>query len=140
MGSHAFDMTGCRGGAGATRGRGIMGSLDPHGFRRALRELGWEPACLVVAEAPLVRLMGLIPASHQVYETADTAPAMGFPRCRSIHTCFMRQPIDVAFLSAAGNVRAVWYGVAPWRVLACRDAVSVLERISPGDGGIHHAH
>lgn len=33
--------------------------LDPYGFRRALRELGWEPARLVVAERFVPRLRGL---------------------------------------------------------------------------------
>ena len=112
--------------------------LDPYGFRRALGELGWEPTRLVIAEAPLVRLMGMIPASRGGCDDA-APPAMGFPRCRSVHTCFMRCAIDVAFLSATGDVLAVCNDVAPWRVLACRGAASVIERITPQNGGVYGA-
>ncbi|MBM6682725.1 DUF192 domain-containing protein [Collinsella intestinalis] len=122
--------------------------LDPYGFRRALRELGWEPARLVVAERFVPRLRGLtgFPAPDAGAPAAPTAPdaaarkvprgdmrslAMGFPRCRSVHTCFMNYPIDVAFLDASGRAIEVHAAVGPWKVLSCPGAVSVLERPTP---------
>jgi len=55
------------------------------------------------------------------------------PRCRSIHTAFMRSAIDVVFLDRAGRVVALHPRVAPWRVVfAPRMTDSVLE-LPPGD-------
>ena len=105
-------------------------ALDPYGFRRALRMLGWEPACLVVAEAPLARLAGMIPRSYGAAGAPGEEVVMGFPRCHAVHTCFMHRALDIAFLSKTGEVLAVHRAVEPWRMLACRGAASVLERFS----------
>ena len=60
----------------------------------------------------------------------------------SVHTCFMRFPIDVVFLDTELEVLAVSTEVAPWRLRARRRARAVLELpageaarvgISPGD-------
>ena len=107
------------------------GALDPYGFRHAMTCLGWKSAHLVVANRPWTRLLGMIPRSYGVRNAHSEAVAMGFPRCRSIHTCFMRRALDVAFLSQTGEVLAVCREVAPWRVLSCREAASVIERIAP---------
>lgn len=50
-------------------------------------------------------------------------------RCNSIHTCFMRFPIDATFMDADGNVVKVVRNIPPWRwcVLGGRRAVKVLE-------------
>lgn len=50
-------------------------------------------------------------------------------RCNSIHTCFMRFPIDATFFDAQGNVVKVVKNIKPWRlcVLGGRRAVKVLE-------------
>jgi uncharacterized protein len=45
----------------------------------------------------------------------------------SIHTFFMRFPIDVVFLSRAGEVLKVSADVGPWRARSCRGAYAVLE-------------
>jgi uncharacterized membrane protein (UPF0127 family) len=45
----------------------------------------------------------------------------------SIHTFFMRFPIDVVFLSRDGEVLKVAREVKPWRTRSCRRASSVLE-------------
>ena len=50
--------------------------------------------------------------------------------CRDIHTFGMRFPIDVAFVSEAGEVLEVHRGIMPRRRLRCRKAVAVLERAS----------
>jgi uncharacterized membrane protein (UPF0127 family) len=36
--------------------------------------------------------------------------------CNSIHTCFMRYPLDVVFLSRDNMVVKVIYGMRPWRL------------------------
>lgn len=53
--------------------------------------------------------------------------ALLFPRCDSVHTAWMRVPIDVAFLAADGRVLEVRRSLGPWRVTRCRGAAAVLE-------------
>ena len=45
----------------------------------------------------------------------------------SIHTFFMRFPIDAVFLSRDGEVLKVAANVKPWRMSSCRRAYAVLE-------------
>lgn len=47
--------------------------------------------------------------------------------CASVHTCFMRYPIDVVFLDPAGRVLKVVEHLRPWRMAACRGARAALE-------------
>jgi uncharacterized membrane protein (UPF0127 family) len=61
----------------------------------------------------------------------------------SIHTFFMRMPIDLVFLDGGGRILKLCPDVAPWRIrLAPRGARRVLEmpagwcgrcRVAPGD-------
>lgn len=69
----------------------------------------------------LRRLTGLI-------GRAQLAPgtALLFPRCRSVHGCFMKRSIDVAFLGSDRRVLSV-AELAPWRVASDRRAEQVLE-------------
>ena len=75
-----------------------------------------------VADTPLPRMRGLLgrrelPADEGIL--LRPAP--------SIHTFFMRFPIDVVFLDAHLRVLRVAADVKPWRAAACRGARSVLE-------------
>ena len=45
----------------------------------------------------------------------------------SVHTCFMRFPVDIVFLDADLEVLAVAAEVKPWRARAKRGARAVLE-------------
>jgi uncharacterized membrane protein (UPF0127 family) len=54
------------------------------------------------------------------------------PRCSSVHTFFMRSPIDIVFLDAQGVALKVVTRAAPWRVFyGPRGTDSVLE-LPPG--------
>lgn len=121
------------GGAGPTRRRAGMGCkatrrpeprsiLDPWGFERALRILGWDSAPLVVATGFVQRLLGMT-------VRREGALVMGFPSCSSVHTCFMTRPLDIAFIDSRGRVLELHEGVRPWRFLRCRGASSVIERM-----------
>lgn len=55
------------------------------------------------------------------------APVM-LTRCRSIHTYGMRYPIDVAFVSGAGEALKVVRGMPPSGCSSCPGAECVLER------------
>lgn len=41
--------------------------------------------------------------------------ALFIARCTSVHTCFMRQAIDIVYLDAQGRITGLRPGVAPWR-------------------------
>jgi uncharacterized membrane protein (UPF0127 family) len=75
-----------------------------------------------VADTPWARMRGLIgrPAP---------GPARGLllRPASSIHTCFMRYPIDVVFLDAAFHALSVHHALPPWRVRSDRGACAVLE-------------
>ncbi|NBX77292.1 MAG: DUF192 domain-containing protein [Proteobacteria bacterium] len=43
--------------------------------------------------------------------------ALVFPKCNSIHTFFMKIPIDVIFVSETGKVIKVFPELRPWRLL-----------------------
>ena len=47
--------------------------------------------------------------------------------CESVHTWFMRFPIDIIYLDRKHKVRKVSRVVAPWRLSMCLLAHSVLE-------------
>lgn len=47
--------------------------------------------------------------------------------CESVHTCFMKFPIDLVYLDRKHRVRKVARAVPPWRFSICLRAHSVLE-------------
>jgi uncharacterized membrane protein (UPF0127 family) len=54
--------------------------------------------------------------------------------CESVHTFWMRFPIDLVYLDRNKKVKKVRSGVPPWRLSACLSAHSVLEFAS---GTVH---
>ena len=97
-------------------------------YVRALNRLGWSPEEFMVAESFGARLRGML---GRVPITADGLPlVMAFPRCSSVHTCFMAYPIDIAFIDCSGNILARYENVRPWRMCSCPGAWAVLERLS----------
>lgn len=69
------------------------------------------------------RLAGLIP-----YRQLPDGEGILLTPCNSVHTFFMRFPIDVAYLDRELRVLSVHANVKPWRVLlARRKAFHVLE-------------
>ncbi|MBZ5584159.1 MAG: DUF192 domain-containing protein [Acidobacteriia bacterium] len=47
--------------------------------------------------------------------------------CESVHTFFMKFPIDLVYLDKHNKVKKVRRAVPPWRLSACLTAHSVLE-------------
>ncbi len=69
------------------------------------------------------RFMGLMGRRH-----IDADEGVLFPKCNSVHTFFMRIPIDVVRLDAGGRVVKVEPNVAPWRLLMpSRETKHILE-------------
>jgi uncharacterized membrane protein (UPF0127 family) len=47
--------------------------------------------------------------------------------CESVHTFFMRFPIDLVYLDRNNKIKKVRSAVGPWRLSACLSAHSILE-------------
>jgi uncharacterized membrane protein (UPF0127 family) len=75
-----------------------------------------------VANRPWTRLRGLL--GHSGLEAGE---GMLFPRTGSVHTMFMRFPIDVVFLDAEMCVLSVREAVPAWRTVMERGAKATLE-------------
>jgi len=84
-------------------------------------------ARLWVAESAWERTRGLL---GRVRLAPDEA--MWLPRCRAVHTWFMRFAIDAVFVDADGRVARVAAGLGPWRVAWSREAVHTLEMPAGG--------
>lgn len=84
------------------------------------------PNCRV-ADDFLSRFKGLM---GQTSVPADGA--LFFPRCNSIHTFFMRMPIDVVFVDRNGMVQEVVASLAPWRMLIPRRHVKHTLELGAG--------
>ncbi len=92
---------------------------------------------VVVADSYWTRLRGLLGRSG-----LNPGEGLLLRPASSVHTAFMRFPIDVVFLDRDLTVLDVVEGVPPWRVKARRGARAVLELgageatrqgITPGD-------
>lgn len=97
-------------------------------FVAALDRLGWGGVDLEVEDAFLPRLLGFTVRSKCMRD--GRALVLAFPRCHAVHTCFMRFPLDIAFIDRRGEVLELHKDVRPWRFLSCPDASSVMERAS----------
>jgi len=76
----------------------------------------------VVANKMLPRMRGLLGRS-----SLPAGEGLLIRPAPSVHTFFMRFPIDVVFLSRSGEVLKVSADVGPWRARSCRGAYAVLE-------------
>ena len=57
----------------------------------------------------------------------DTNRGLIFYHTNSIHTCFMRFPLDVVFLDKNSRVVKIKRGLKPWRATICRKARVAVE-------------
>jgi uncharacterized membrane protein (UPF0127 family) len=75
-----------------------------------------------LADRPLARLRGLLGR-----EGLDSGEGLLLRPASSIHTFFMRFPIDVVFLDRALVVLEIHDTIDPWRAASQRGAKAVLE-------------
>jgi uncharacterized membrane protein (UPF0127 family) len=75
-----------------------------------------------VARSFVTRLRGLMGSS-----SLPIGSGILFRRTRSVHTHFMRFPIDVVFLDGENRIVSIVDRLRPWRGAASRRARSVLE-------------
>ena len=74
------------------------------------------------AMTPWRRMRGLLGQQR-----LDGAQALLISPCNSVHCIGMRYPIDVAYLSAQGDIVKLVPNLRPWRMSACAGARRVLE-------------
>ena len=71
------------------------------------------------AVADRVEVAGRLPArlaGLMLRRSFPPGSALVIPKCRQVHTCLVRFPIDLIFLDADGRVLGLEERVAPWRV------------------------
>ena len=76
----------------------------------------------VLADTALVRMKGLLGRA-----SLPSGRGILLRPASSVHTAFMRFPIDVVFLDRDNRVVKIAPEIAPWKVSAGRGAKSVLE-------------
>lgn len=109
-----------------------MSEVSPYiAYARALDALGWSPVEFKEAQAFGARLMGLMLASPATPEGLPVV--MAFAGCRSVHTCFMPYPIDIAFIDRSGYVLAFYPATGPWQIRSHPGAWAALERASKAE-------
>lgn len=81
-------------------------------FTQVKKQDGLLIARCQVADSFFSRFRGLMFRS-----TLNEDEAVLFPKCNSIHTFFMRFPIDVVFISSHGQVVDTVADLRPWRLL-----------------------
>jgi hypothetical protein len=75
-----------------------------------------------VADTSAKRRTGLLK-----HERLEPGEGLWIDPCESVHTFFMKFPIDLVYLDKHHRVRKVRSAVRPWRLSACLLAQSVLE-------------
>lgn len=75
-----------------------------------------------VADTSAKRRIGLLK-----HERLERGEGLWIVPCESVHTFFMRFPIDLVYLTRDHRVRKTRPAVKPWRMSACLPAHSVLE-------------
>lgn len=69
---------------------------------------------LKVADSFRIRALGLMGRADI---PADWGAGLFFPHCSTLHTCFMRFPLDVLFLGADMQPVGVQRDIPPWRAV-----------------------
>ncbi len=75
-----------------------------------------------VADTSAKRRTGLLK-----HERLDPGEGLWIVPCESVHTFFMKFPIDLVYLDKGKKVKKVRHAVPAWRMSACLTAHSILE-------------
>ena len=90
-----------------------------------------SPPCISVASGFWQRLKGLMWS-----RPLPLAQGLWIPRCASVHTLWMRYPLDVVYLDACGAVVKLVPGLKPWRTSWGGSAAT--QTLEMAAGGIAH--
>lgn len=78
--------------------------------------------CVEIADTSAKRRTGLL---HR--ERLEQGQGLWIVPCESVHSFFMKFPIDLVYLDRKNKVRRTRKAMAPWRISACLTAHSILE-------------
>jgi uncharacterized membrane protein (UPF0127 family) len=78
--------------------------------------------CLEVADTPSTRNKGLLGLTG-----LPSGGGLWIVPCSSVHTFFMKFPIDLVYIDRRKKVKKIRSRVGPWRLSACFFAHSILE-------------
>ena len=96
---------------------------QPNGLKIQNLTQGTEIAsCLEVADTPSTRNKGLLGRTG-----LPSGGGLWIVPCASVHTFFMKFPIDLVYIDRRKKVKKVRSRVGPWRLSACFFAHSILE-------------
>lgn len=82
----------------------------------------WVADKVDVAGSSSARRKGLLGRAH-----LDVGEGLWIVPCESVHTFWMKFPIDLIYLDRNKKVRKLRSAVRPWRMSVCWSAHSVLE-------------
>ena len=103
-------------------GLAAFACMDSH-FQIANRTRGTVLATrLEVADSGPRRTKGLLGRAG-----LNAGEGLWIVPCESVHTFFMRFPIDLVYLDRKNKVKKIRSNVGPWRISACLSAHSVIE-------------
>ena len=86
----------------------------------------------ILAERPQVAVTWWVRARGMIGRRFDAFDALILPRCRSVHTWWMRQPLDLVFVDGAGRILGLEPAAAPWRVLIGPRGTTTVIELPPG--------
>jgi hypothetical protein len=75
-----------------------------------------------VADSPKARNKGLLGRTGLL-----PGEGLWIVPCQSVHTFFMKFPIDLIYIDRNNKVKKVHNNVGPWRISACFSAHSIIE-------------
>jgi uncharacterized protein len=108
----------------------ITGQFSPSGTAKPNPRLRIWNLTRQVALAECVEVADHGPARRKGLLGRDGLPdaeGLWIVPCESVHTFWMKFPIDLVYLDRSKKVKKVRSGVPPWRLSACLSAHSVLE-------------
>lgn len=79
-------------------------------------------SCVEVAETATARNKGLLGRT-----SLPPGGGLWIVPCESVHTFFMKFPLDLLYIDHHKKVRKVRVNVGPWRLSACLSAHSIIE-------------
>lgn len=82
---------------------------------------------ILFATNVITRILGLLP-----YSQREEALYCFFPKCKKVHTFFMRHPIHVCFLDKNGEVIEIQKNLTPWNVSRSIAGVDSILEVLPG--------
>jgi len=94
---------------------------------KVLRVFGGDSDAPILNRVPVALGMWARFRGLMLRRRLEDGEGLLIPHCRSVHTCFMRFPIDVIYLDEGNGIVKIVEAMKAWRVSCCMRADAVLE-------------